>query len=1099
MVLLRATAAQWGCVAVMCLLPAVFCESEGAAEPKESAKESKPINTSAPFPEEERLALKEDAREMFYHAYSAYMQNAYPADELLPLSCAGRYRDAANPRGDIDDVLGNFSLTLIDSLSSLVVLGDLNEFDSALQLIVRDVTFDRDVWVSVFETNIRMLGGLVSGHVLASHVQRAYGAVPWYGDQLLLLAADLATRLLPAFNTTTGIPYPRVNLRHGAASRPVPSTCTSCAGSLLLEFASLSRLTGLPVFEQKARVALDALWRHRNRASDLPGTVLDVSTGAWLRQESGVGAGVDSYYEYLLKGHILFGEAEYLTRFRAHYAAVQRYMAAGPLMMDVHMHRPAAHVRNFCDTFQAFWPGLQVLTGDLSPAVAHHHLLHHITSLHTFLPEAFTTDFKVHWGQHPLRPEFIESTYLLYEATRDPHYLTVGRQALRALQSNAWVPCGYAAIQDVKSGKKEDRMDSFVLSETFKYLYLLFSEPSELPIDMADFVFTTEGHPLPLDMQKYAVNSEEFAVRLEEFSAKAGNRFSEILKNGENPNIYAAEESLAEQAEGADKEENKAEKETEEGSAGSWLESPQDPSVCPRSSRQQWAADIRAGVDRDYIRQAPTRPRRLKAADFRPDSEAHQAILRELGIVFRETTDGRVSFLLREETAASPADRAEGNLFMQEVHELERVAPPGPGQQRHGVVWGRPLNATHASVAQSGAGGALFGPGVPPGREVEGAAVFASPPSACSPLDNPAAVRGRVAVVRRGDCMFVAKARVLQQHGAIGGVVLDNAPTPVETPSFAMLGDNTTDDVTIPLLFLFPGPAQRLSQDMKLAEETLDRRVTVLLTELTDDTPETAVRTVRLTQGGSLRRALRRAELAEDLGEEEERKSMIIDIIAKHKANGVAEVKALEDLLAESSDLKLLNFHEASKETLDKMMAMMRETVVKIIAKRGENEAGEEVSADEEGETRKEREGKKLVFERRVKEFERALEVIQLRAHEAGIKELENEIKLLESEIKLHEVEFKPQEAEMKPQEAEMKPQEAGMKPQEAEMKPQEAENKPQEAEMKPQEAEMKPQEAEMKPQQAETTQHEVEVEETANSKNEESSVGSEASSRDEL
>ena len=55
------------------------------------------------------------------------------------------------------------------------------------------------------------------------------------------------------------------------------------------------------------------------------------------------------------------------------------------------------------------------------------------------------------------------------------------------------MPCGYATIADVRTGRLTDRMDSFVLSETFKYLYLLFSEPGELPIDIADFVFTTEG------------------------------------------------------------------------------------------------------------------------------------------------------------------------------------------------------------------------------------------------------------------------------------------------------------------------------------------------------------------------------------------------------------------------------------------------------------------------------------------------------------------------------------------------------------------------------------------------------------------------------
>ena len=104
---------------------------------------------------------------MFYHAYNAYMSRAWPADELMPLSCRGRYRGREPSRGDIDEALGNFSLTLIDSLDMLVVLGDLDEFEAAVQRVVTTVTFDTDVVVSVFETNIRIVGGLVSAHILA--------------------------------------------------------------------------------------------------------------------------------------------------------------------------------------------------------------------------------------------------------------------------------------------------------------------------------------------------------------------------------------------------------------------------------------------------------------------------------------------------------------------------------------------------------------------------------------------------------------------------------------------------------------------------------------------------------------------------------------------------------------------------------------------------------------------------------------------------------------------------------------------------------------------------------------------------------------------
>lgn len=62
------------------------------------------------------------------------------------------------------------------------------------------------------------------------------------------------------------------------------------------------------------------------------------------------------------------------------------------------------------------------------------------------------------------------------------------------------VACGFAAINDIRTGKNEDRMDSFVLSETFKYLYLIFAEPSEIDLDLDTFIFTTEAHLLPLSL-----------------------------------------------------------------------------------------------------------------------------------------------------------------------------------------------------------------------------------------------------------------------------------------------------------------------------------------------------------------------------------------------------------------------------------------------------------------------------------------------------------------------------------------------------------------------------------------------------------------------
>ncbi|CAH8524279.1 unnamed protein product [Schistosoma bovis] len=465
-----------------------------------------------------KATMKARVKEMFLHAYNNYKDNAFPADELMPLTCKGRYRWTGVNRGDIDDALGNFSLTMLDGLDSLFLIGEFDEFEVAVKAVVRTVRFDSDVDVSVFETNIRVLGGLLGAHVAVMSIkQNNDSRMDWYTNELLQMAVDIGNRLLPAFDTPTGIPYPRINLRHGSSglTKQEENTCTACAGTMILEFAALSRLTGNPIYEEKAAKAMAFLWKQRNRFSDLVGRVINVRNGDWIRQESGVGAGIDSYYEYLLKAYILLGEPVYLHRFQTHYEAVNRYVS-GPqsaefpfLFLDVHMHRPAQRARTFMDALLAFWPGIQVLTGDVKRAVALHELLYLIHKRNKLLPEAFTPDFNVHWGQHLLRPELIESTYLLYRATEDPYYLQVGEQIVNDLEKYTRVPCGFAAIKDVRTMEHVDQFDSFVLAETFKYLYLLFAEPSDIPIKVDDYIFTTEAHLLPLSLsrQRYSIKN----------------------------------------------------------------------------------------------------------------------------------------------------------------------------------------------------------------------------------------------------------------------------------------------------------------------------------------------------------------------------------------------------------------------------------------------------------------------------------------------------------------------------------------------------------------------------------------------------------------
>ncbi|KAK3866003.1 hypothetical protein Pcinc_028431 [Petrolisthes cinctipes] len=729
--------------------------------------------------EEERLILKEEAREMFYHAYNAYMDNAYPADELMPLSCKPRWREVDQSRGDIDDTLGNFSLTLVDSLDTLVVMGDMEEFDRVVRLVVRDVSFDSDVVVSVFETNIRMVGGLISAHILADHLNQVYGALGWYRGELLTMARDLATRLLPAFNTTTGIPHAKVNLKYGMKSAKLQGsrdTCTACAGTIILEFAALSRLTGDPVFEEKARQAMDRLWSQRHRGSDLVGTVLNVHSGDWVRRDSGVGAGIDSYYEYLLKAYVLLGDEGYLERFNKHYSAVMKYISQGPMLLDVHMHRPHTTSRNFMDALLAFWPGLQVLKGDIKPAIETHEMLYQVIQRHNFLPEAFTTDFQVHWGQHPLRPEFLESTYLLYQATDDPYYLRVGEHILRLLQKHAWVPCGYAAVKDVRTGVHEDRMDSFVLSETFKYLYLLFAHPSDLIVDMDQFIFTTEAHLLPLSLARLSnLTVVPGSVSQLEDEEEAGGRDSDVEYARSCPNAHF---------------------------------------LFP--GRHQFAETIRRPLKNFVNNVCPSRKavkRKLRASEFQAGNSKHMGLLRDMGITIMALPDGRVQLLHTSSNAKTSDDAEEGLLFMQEMIELSKLQQEQPENPPRVVSFLNPneLKDGHPTTTTIQAGPAQFGLDLKGDVQVSGRVVQASPLRACEQLTNEDEVAGAIAIIERGDCMFIEKARRLEALGVVGGIVLDNTPdtSANSSPMFAMSGDGT-DDVNIPLVFLFSADAQVL-------------------------------------------------------------------------------------------------------------------------------------------------------------------------------------------------------------------------------------------------------------------------------------------------
>ncbi|KAL1958859.1 hypothetical protein VTO42DRAFT_3696 [Malbranchea cinnamomea] len=553
--------------------------------------------------------LREETEHMFYHGFENYMRYAFPEDELRPVTCGPLTRDRENPAHiELNDVLGNYSLTLVDSLSTLAVISSVNSsseseakawryFQNGVRELVelygdgsegprgkgvRGNGFELDSKVQVFETVIRGLGGLLSAHLFAvgdlpirgysppkeevefakTWDKTSYGShrsgIRWdngfvYDGQLLRLAMDLGKRLLPAFYTPTGLPYPRVNLQYGvpfyantplnkdksnvhsqsshASSPEITETCSAGAGSLVLEFTVLSRLTGDGRFEELAKRAFWAVWMRRSNI-DLIGAGIDAESGMWIGSYTGIGAGIDSFFEYALKSYILLSEGQpakldglehvlgmgddykplpneqhssdaFLRTWQEAHNAIKRHLYRGSGYQHPHYIQgdfvTGATRAFWIDSLSAYFPGLLTLAGDLDGATETHLLNAAVWTRFSALPERWnvaTGDIEgglSWWGG---RPEFVESNYYLYLATKDPWYLYVGEMVMRDIKRRCWTKCGWAGLQDVRTGELSDRMESFFLGETAKYLYLLF-EPDH-PLNHLDgpFVFSTEGHPL---------------------------------------------------------------------------------------------------------------------------------------------------------------------------------------------------------------------------------------------------------------------------------------------------------------------------------------------------------------------------------------------------------------------------------------------------------------------------------------------------------------------------------------------------------------------------------------------------------------------------
>lgn len=504
----------------------------------------------AAFTPDHLRQLKLETKQVFRHAWNSYMSFGFPADEVRPISCRKYGPDYDNPLNMRNDALANVSLTVIDNLDLLFVMEAWDQLELVLDYLHQNqaTLFEQDTIVQVFEALIRWLGGLLSTHLLLTDVPwpdepryaRIRSICEEYDGFLLVLAYDLGNRLIPAYRTETNLPLPRVNLAKGIDAVPNlmnDMTCTSGVTTPYVEFTLLSRLTGDKKFEKLTSISFWKIWNSRSPLGLLAMTINPVKS-EWIDSITGIGALVDSFYEYALKGSIIFNDKGLWLVFTRAYMALLSHLAQSPgihdptLFTNVHTETGET-ISTWIDSLGAFWAGVQVLAGRLTDAILSHLIYVKMWDFFDSVPERWnfvspsspedpiedrlTNAINLEW--YPLRPEFIESTYYLFRATRDPMYLQIGQRILLVFKSRFMTYCGLAGYQDVKTGKFQDRMESFVMGELLKYLYLLFDEASEVFLHQPfmsnkNWVFSTEAHPLWYTPEYGAKSTQKFKETL---------------------------------------------------------------------------------------------------------------------------------------------------------------------------------------------------------------------------------------------------------------------------------------------------------------------------------------------------------------------------------------------------------------------------------------------------------------------------------------------------------------------------------------------------------------------------------------------------------
>lgn len=461
--------------------------------------------------------------EAFQHAWQGYYTYAFPHDSLLPDTDG--YQDDRNGWG----------ASAVDALSTAVIMQQQTIVNQILDHIVTIDYSQTATQVSLFETTIRYLGGMLSGYdLLNGPYQNLIGSKTAEVQALLNQAENLANVLKFAFNTTTGIPYNDLNINNDTS--PDETNGLATIGTLVLEWTRLADLTGNKTYSDLARKGESYLLNPKPTYNEpwpgLVGTNVDINTGLFVDASGGWVGGDDSFYEYLIKTYVYDTKrfSTYKDRWVKAAESTITYLTSHPDSRPDLTYIAAFNNKTqvlVSEHLACFAGGNFILGGlvlnnqtwiDYGLAVTEGCYNTYNSTASKIGPEEFAWDptqvpegsaefynehgFYITSPYYILRPEVIESYYYAYRATKDQKYRDWAWEAFVAINNTCRTPSGFselANVNDYDGGGQLNNQDTFFFAEVLKYSYIIFLDDEEWQVNDAgvnNFVFNTEGHPL---------------------------------------------------------------------------------------------------------------------------------------------------------------------------------------------------------------------------------------------------------------------------------------------------------------------------------------------------------------------------------------------------------------------------------------------------------------------------------------------------------------------------------------------------------------------------------------------------------------------------